>query len=46
MKVPGPYDPRSEPIRVFGRGLPLLETDDEALADLALLRKIKRKNGK
>lgn len=43
VAVPAPTEPRAQGIREFGRILPLLEADDEALADLELCREIDRK---
>ena len=43
-RVPAPTDPRAHPIAALGRVIPLVEADDEAIADLRLLRKLERKD--
>lgn len=42
--VPAPADPRTQPVRSLNRIMPLIEADDEAIADLELLREIDRRD--
>ena len=44
MIVPARPEPRAQPIRDLKRVIPLIEADDEALADLELCREIDRKD--